>query len=154
MRAVVQRVKAARVEVDQRVAGQIEAGLLVFLAVAKSDTRRDAEYMADKLTGLRIFADEAGRMNRSVLDTGLALLVVSQFTLYGDVGRGRRPGFERAAGADLARSLYEYFLQAVRSTGAPVETGVFQAHMEVHLVNDGPVTIIVDTEAALAATKT
>jgi D-tyrosyl-tRNA(Tyr) deacylase len=146
MRAVVQRVKAARVEVDQRVAGRIDAGLLVFLAVAKTDTRRDAEYMADKLTGLRIFPDEAGRMNRSVLDTGLALLVVSQFTLYGDAGRGRRPGFERAAGPDLARTLYEYFLQAVRATGAPVETGVFQAHMEVHLVNDGPVTIIVDTD--------
>lgn len=146
MRAVVQRVKSARVEVDRRVAGQIDAGLLVLLAVAKSDTRRDAEYMADKLTGLRIFADEAGRMNRSVLDTGLALLVVSQFTLYGDVGRGRRPGFERAADPDLARTLYEYFLQQVRARGAPVETGVFQAHMEVHLVNDGPVTIIVDTD--------
>ncbi len=146
MRAVVQRVKSARVEVDQRVAGQIDAGLLVFLAIAKSDTRRDAEYLADKLTGLRIFADEAGRMNRSVLETGLALLVVSQFTLYGDVARGRRPGFERAAGPELARTLYEYFLQAVRARGAPVETGVFQAHMEVHLVNDGPVTIIVDTD--------
>ena len=146
MRAVVQRVKAARVEVDQRVVGRIEAGLLVFLAVAKTDTRRDAEYMADKLTRLRIFADEAGRMNRSVLDTGLALLVVSQFTLYGDVARGRRPGFERAADPDLARTLYEYFLQTIRATGVPVESGVFQAHMEVHLVNDGPVTIIVDTE--------
>src|SRR5450759_1052199 len=112
MRAVVQRVKAARVEVDQRVAGQIDAGLLVFLAIAKSDTRRDADYMADKLAGLRIFADEAGRMNRSVLDTGLALLVVSQFTLYGDVSRGRRPGFERAAGPELARTLYDYFLRA------------------------------------------
>ena len=144
MRAVVQRVKAARVEVEQRVAGRIDAGLLVFLAVAKSDTRRDAEYMADKLTGLRIFPDESGRMNRSVLDTGLALLIVSQFTLYGDTGRGRRPGF--AAGPDLARTLYEYFLQAVRATGAPVETGVFQAHMQVHLVNDGPVTIIVDSD--------
>jgi D-aminoacyl-tRNA deacylase len=145
MRAVVQRVKAARVEVDGRVTGQIDGGLLVLLGVAKSDIRRDADYMADKLTGLRIFADEAGRMNRSVLDTGLALLVVSQFTLYGDVSRGRRPGFELAAGPDLARTLYEYFVQAVRATGVPVETGVFQAHMEVHLVNDGPVTIIVET---------
>jgi D-tyrosyl-tRNA(Tyr) deacylase len=145
MRAVVQRVKAARVEVDGQVAGRIDAGLLVLLAVAKSDTRRDADYMADKLAGLRIFADEAGRMNRSVLDTGSALLVVSQFTLYGDVSRGRRPGFERAAGPELARTLYEYVVQALRAKGAPVETGVFQAHMEVHLVNDGPVTIIVDT---------
>jgi D-tyrosyl-tRNA(Tyr) deacylase len=145
MRAVVQRVKAARVEVDGQVAGRIDAGLLVLLAVAKSDTRRDADYMADKLAGLRIFADEAGRMNRSVFDTGLALLVVSQSTLYGDVGRGRRPGFERAAGPELARTLYEYVVQALRAKGAPVETGVFQAHMEVHLVNDGPVTIIVDT---------
>jgi D-tyrosyl-tRNA(Tyr) deacylase len=145
MRAVVQRVKAARVEVDGRVTGRIEAGLLVLLGVAKSDTRRDADYMADKVTGLRIFADEAGRMNRSVLETGLALLVVSQFTLYGDVSRGRRPGFELAAGLDLARTLYECFVQEVRARGVPVETGVFQAHMEVHLVNDGPVTIIVDT---------
>jgi D-tyrosyl-tRNA(Tyr) deacylase len=145
MRAVVQRVKAARVEVDGQVAGRIDAGLLVLLAVAKSDTRRDADYMADKLAGLRIFADESGRMNRSVLDTGSALLVVSQFTLYGDVSRGRRPGFERAAGPELARTLYECVVQALRAKGAPVETGVFQAHMEVHLVNDGPLTIIVDT---------
>jgi D-tyrosyl-tRNA(Tyr) deacylase len=154
MRAVVQRVKAARVEAGGRVAGQIGAGLLVLLAVAKSDTPRDAEHMADKLVGLRIFPDDAGRMNRSVLDTGLAMLVVSQFTLYGDVSRGRRPGFERAAGADLARTLYEYFLQAVRARGVYVEAGVFQAHMDVHLVNDGPVTIIVDTEAALPPSAT
>ncbi|HSW49159.1 MAG TPA: D-aminoacyl-tRNA deacylase [Bryobacteraceae bacterium] len=147
MRAVVQRVTEARVEVEGQRAGEIGPGLLVLLAVSKTDTRQDAEYMADKLTGLRIFPDEAGKMNRSVKETGGSLLVVSQFTLYGDVSRGRRPGFDKAADPEQARVLYEYFLQAARSRGVEVRAGVFQALMSVHLVNQGPVTIIVDSDA-------
>ena len=146
MRTVVQRVREARVELDGRVAGRIGAGLLVLVGIAKTDTRRDAEYMADKVTGLRVFPDEAGKMNRSVKDSGGSLLIVSQFTLYGDVRRGRRPSFDCAAGPEQARLLYEYFVEAVRSRGVPVETGTFQADMSVHLINDGPVTIIVDSD--------
>jgi D-tyrosyl-tRNA(Tyr) deacylase len=149
MRAVVQRVSRAKVEVDSHTAGEIGHGLLVLLAVSKNDTSRDAEYMAAKLTGLRIFPDEAGKMNRSVLDAGGSLLVVSQFTLYGDVTRGRRPGFEEAADPQQARVLYEYFVGAARLRGAMVQTGVFQAHMSVHLTNDGPVTIIVDSPVVI-----
>ena len=146
MRAVVQRVKQAKVEVEGRVVGQIGAGLLVLVGVAKSDTRGDADYMADKLTGLRIFPDEAGKMNRDIVEAGGGLLVVSQFTIYADVRKGRRPGFDRAADPQLARLLYDYLVQALRQRGIPVETGTFQALMAVHLVNDGPVTIIVDSE--------
>lgn len=146
MRAVVQRVREAQVEVDGRTAGDIGGGLLILLGVAKSDTREDAEYMADKLAGLRIFSDETGKMNLDVTQAGGSLLVVSQFTLYGDVRRGRRPGFERAAEPQQARVLYEYFVERIRARGVPVQTGVFQASMFVHLVNDGPVTIIVDSE--------
>jgi D-aminoacyl-tRNA deacylase len=146
MRAVVQRVSGASVEVEGRRVGEIGPGLLVLLGVAKTDTRRDADYMADKLTGLRIFADEAGKMNRSVFEIGGSLLVVSQFTLYGDVRRGRRPGFERAADPQQARVLYEYFVEAARGKGVSVQTGIFQALMSVQLVNEGPVTIIVDSE--------
>ncbi|RPI10108.1 MAG: D-tyrosyl-tRNA(Tyr) deacylase [Acidobacteriales bacterium] len=146
MRAVVQRVREARVEVDGQVAGAIGGGLLILLGVAKSDTRQDAEYLADKLAGLRIFSDETGKMNRDVTEAGGSLLVVSQFTLYGDVRKGRRPGFERAAEPQQARVLYEYFVERIRARGVPIQTGVFQASMFVHLVNDGPVTIIVDSE--------
>jgi D-tyrosyl-tRNA(Tyr) deacylase len=149
MRAVVQRVREAKVEVEGRTAGAIGGGLLILLGVAKSDTRQDAEYMADKLAGLRIFADETGKMNRDVTQAGGSLLVVSQFTLYGDVRRGRRPGFERAAEPPLARLLYEYVVERIRARGVSVQTGVFQALMSVHLVNDGPVTIIVDSEKQL-----
>lgn len=147
MRAVVQRVSQARVDVNGQTVSEIGPGLLVLLAVSKADTRRDAEYMADKLTGLRIFSDEAGKMNRSVQDTGGSLLVVSQFTLYGDVRRGRRPGFEKAADPQQARVLYEYFVEVTRLRGVTVQTGVFQAHMNINLTNDGPVTIIVDSDA-------
>lgn len=126
--------------------GQIGAGLLVLLGVAKQDTRTDADYLADKVTGLRIFADEAGKMNRSVAETGGSLLVVSQFTLYGDCRKGRRPGFDLAAPPDQARALYEYFVEACRKRNVRVETGIFQALMAVHLTNDGPVTIILDSE--------
>jgi D-tyrosyl-tRNA(Tyr) deacylase len=119
---------------------------LVFLAVAKSDTSADADYLVDKLLGLRIFPDEAGKMNRSVIEACGALLIVSQFTLYGDCRKGRRPSFDHAAPPDLAHSLYEYFVQAARRGPVPVETGIFQAAMEVKLVNQGPVTILIDSQ--------
>ncbi len=131
--------------VEGRLVGRIGRGLLTLIAVAKSDTRRDADYMADKLVGLRLFSDEAGKLNKSVLEAGGSLLIVSQFTLYGDVSRGRRPSFDQAAEPEQARVLYEYFLDAVRARGVPVEAGLFQAHMQVCLVNDGPVTIIFES---------
>ncbi len=146
MRAVVQRVRQAKVEVEGRVVGEIGHGLLVLVGVGKTDTRRDADYLADKLTGLRIFPDEAGKMNLDVGEAGGSLLIVSQFTLYGDVRKGRRPGFDNAADPQQARALYDYFIEAARRRGVPVQTGTFQALMSVHLVNDGPVTIIVDSE--------
>lgn len=146
MRAVVQRVTQARVEVDGDVPGAIGAGLLVLLGVSKTDSTRDADFLAEKIVNLRIFEDAAGKMNRSLIDTGGALLVVSQFTLYGDTRKGRRPGFDAAAPAEQARSLYEYFVAAARRSGLRVETGIFQAHMAVSLTNDGPVTLIVETE--------
>lgn len=149
MRAVLQRVSKASVTVHsdagQAVGGSIGAGLLVLLGVTHTDTPADADYLVDKIIHLRIFPDDAGKMNRSLLDTGGALLVVSQFTLYGDCRKGRRPGFDSAAPAATARTLYEYFVDAARRRGLSVETGVFQAHMEVALVNDGPVTLILDT---------
>lgn len=146
MRVVLQRVSEARVDVDGRTTGAIAHGLLVLLGIAKYDTRTDADYLADKITGLRVFADAAGKMNRSVLETGGALLVVSQFTLYGDCRRGRRPGFDLAAAPDQARALYDYFVEACRKRNVHVETGIFQASMSVQLVNDGPVTIICESE--------
>ena len=146
MRVVIQRVSRARVVVDGRTTGEIASGLVVLLGVAKRDTQADADYLADKVTGLRIFPDDAGRMNRSVLEIGGALLIVSQFTLYGDCRRGRRPGFDLAAPAEEARALYDYFVLACRKLGVPVETGIFQASMAVELTNDGPVTIICDSE--------
>ena len=145
MRAVVQRVTRARVEIEGAVVGEIGLGLLVLLGAAKSDTAADAEFLAAKIPNLRIFADEAGKMNRSLLDTGGALLAVSQFTLYGDCRKGRRPSFDSAAPTEQARALYEHFLTAVRRTGVPLQTGVFQADMAVSLTNDGPVTLIVES---------
>jgi D-tyrosyl-tRNA(Tyr) deacylase len=145
MRAVVQRVTRARVEVGGAVKGEIGPGLLVLLGAAKSDTAADADFLAEKIIHLRIFADQAGKMNRSVLDTGGALLAVSQFTLYGDCRKGRRPSFDHAAPAEQARTLYEHFLAAARRTGVHVETGVFQADMAVSLTNDGPVTLILES---------
>lgn len=150
MRAVVQRVREARVEVDGRVTGAIGRGLLVLLGVAKPDTRADAAFLVDKIAGLRIFPDEAGKMNLSVTDAGGGLLVVSQFTLYGDVRKGRRPSFDLAAPPEQARALYDYFVEEARKRVATVETGVFQAMMAVHLVNDGPVTIVCETESRTA----
>jgi D-aminoacyl-tRNA deacylase len=147
MRAVLQRVTRARVEVNGAVTGEIGPGLLVLLGAAKGDTAADADFLAGKIAGLRIFADQAGKMNRSVLDTGGALLVVSQFTLYGDCRKGRRPSFDLAAPAEEARALYEHFLAAARRTGIHVETGVFQADMAVSLTNDGPVTLILESRS-------
>src|SRR5579863_1719586 len=145
MRVVVQRVTQARVEVAGGVTGEIGAGLLALLGVAKNDSGADAEFLVEKIVNLRIFADEDQKMNRSLLDTGGALLVVSQFTLYGDCRKGRRPSFDLAAPAEQARSLYEHFVAAARRAGARVETGVFQATMAVSLTNDGPVTLIVES---------
>lgn len=145
MRAVLQRVSEARVEVDGRVTGAIGRGLLVLLGVAREDTPADADCLADKILGLRIFPDEQGKMNRSVAETGGAVLVVSQFTLYGDTRKGRRPSFDRAAPQEQARQLYQYFVEALRRRHHLVETGVFQARMQVHLINDGPVTMLCES---------
>ncbi len=145
MRLVIQRVREARVEIDGGCCGSIAAGLLVLVAIAKTDTAADADYLVEKLLGLRIFPDEAGKMNRSVVETGGSLLVVSNFTLYGDCTKGRRPGFDLAASPEDALSLYEYFVQELRARQIPVETGVFQASMAVHLVNDGPVTLVCES---------
>ena len=145
MRAIVQRVTYSKVEVEGKIVGEIDAGLLVLLGVAKEDAAADADFLAGKITRLRIFNDDAGKMNRSLLDVGGAMLAVSQFTLYGDSRKGRRPSFDDAAPAELARQLYEQFVDSVRRLGVRVETGVFQAHMAVSLVNDGPVTLIVES---------
>lgn len=145
MRALLQRVTEARVIVDRAVTGEIGAGLLVFLGVSKLDTEADAEFVAQKILNLRVFEDDQGKMNRSVLDTEGGLLVVSQFTLYGDCRKGRRPSFDDAAPAAQARALYEYFVAVLRRNPLRVETGIFQADMSVSLVNDGPVTLIVES---------
>ena len=145
MRTVVQRVSRASVTVDGQVVGRIDAGLLALVAVADGDTPADLDYTASKIRDVRIFPDADGRMNRSVADIGGAVLVVSQFTLMGDVRNGRRPGFTGAAAPDVARRVYEELVARLRSDGLPVETGVFQTHMHVELVNDGPVTILVDS---------
>jgi len=145
MRAVVQRVTQARVVVEGRTAGEVALGLLVLLGVGKDDTEGAAAWMAEKVAHLRIFADEQGKMNRSLLDVGGAALVVSQFTLYGDARGQRRPSFIAAAPPEAGNRLYEEFCRALRALGVRVETGVFQAHMAVELVNDGPVTILLDS---------
>lgn len=145
MRAVVQRVLRASVTVDGAVCAAIEAGLLVLVGVASGDGPADLDYVASKVAELRVFADEAGKMNRSVIDTGGAVLVVSQFTLLGDVRRGRRPAFDAAETPERARELYEAFVARLRARGLTVATGQFQAHMQVALVNDGPVTLLVDS---------
>ena len=146
MRACIQRVTEASVVVDGETTGRIGRGLVVLLGVGKSDGRPEVDFLADKIVGLRIFEDEAGKMNRSLAEVGGAMLVVSQFTLYGDARKGRRPSFIDAAPPELAEQLYEAFVDRVRSQGIEVATGVFRAHMGVSLVNDGPVTIWLDTE--------
>ncbi len=145
MRAVVQRVKSASVAVDGEIVGQIENGLLVLLGVAGDDAEQDAIYLLEKIAGLRVFDDAAGRMNLSLLDIGGALLAVSQFTLYGDARRGRRPSYSEAAAPDKARELYEFFAAEARKQIKTVATGRFQAMMQVALVNNGPVTILLDS---------
>lgn len=146
MRAVLQRVSRAAVVIEGETVGVIEGGLLVLLGVAADDTPSDVQWLAEKIAVLRIFADEVGKMNRSVSDVGGAVLVVSQFTLHGDCRKGRRPSFLHAAPPETAVPLYEAFIQALRSLGLPVETGRFGATMQVELVNEGPVTLILDTK--------
>jgi D-tyrosyl-tRNA(Tyr) deacylase len=145
MRAVVQRVSRASVKVGSETVGQIEKGLLVLLGVAQDDTEGDADYLADKVVGMRIFEDADEKMNLAVTEVGGAILAVSQFTLYGDMRRGKRPSFDAAARPEQARRLYEYFVEKIRAAGVRCETGKFQAMMEVELVNDGPVTIMIDS---------
>jgi len=148
MRAVLQRVTRASVTVEGRVTGEIGAGLMVLVAVGKEDTPATAAAMAEKIVHLRIFNDDAGKMNLSLKDTGGGVLAISQFTLYGDARGQRRPSFIQAAAPEPGKSLYEEFVRALRALGVRTETGVFQAHMAVELVNDGPVTILLDSEKA------
>lgn len=147
MRIVIQRVKEARVTVDGLVTGEILTGLLVLLGIARTDSEKDAEYLVEKILLLRIFPDAEGKMNRNVAEAGGALLIVSQFTLYGDCRKGRRPSFDLAAPPQQAAALYRHFVEIARKSAILVETGQFQASMQVSLVNDGPVTIICDSPA-------
>ena len=146
MRAVVQRVSRASVTVEGRITGEIQAGLAVLVGVGREDTAETAASLAEKIVNLRIFNDDQGKMNRSLIDTGGAVLAVSQFTLYGDARGQRRPSFIQAAAPDKGKELYEEFVRAVKVLGVRVETGVFQTHMSVELVNDGPVTILLDSQ--------
>ena len=148
MRAVVQRVSRASVKVGDETTGEIGKGLLVLLAVGQEDSEADADYLAEKVVGLRIFEDEAGKMNLSVAEVGGAVLAVSQFTLFGDVRRGKRPSFDAAARPERARELYNAFVEHIRALGLRCETGRFQEMMEVELVNSGPVTILLDSKKA------
>jgi D-aminoacyl-tRNA deacylase len=146
MRVVLQRVKEARVEVAGSVVGSIRTGLVILLGIAATDRDEDADYLAEKVVNLRIFPDEGQRMNRSLVEVGGELLVVSQFTLYGDCRKGRRPSFDQAAPPEQARNLYDYFVKSLRMRNILVHTGVFQAEMQVHLINDGPVTFVLDSK--------
>lgn len=148
MRAVVQRVASAKVEVDNRITGEIGRGLLILIAVHEQDTEKDIKWMVDKLLNLRLFTDEEGKMNLSCLDIGGELLIVSQFTLYGDCRKGRRPSYSHSAPVQLAEPMYHRFVEQMKSSGLKVQEGVFQAHMQVSLVNDGPVTVLVDSPSA------
>jgi len=139
-------VKQASAEIDGEVVGSIGQGVLALLGAGKDDTTQDVEYMVEKVLGLRIFVDEAGKMNLSVTDVGGEVLVVSQFTLYGDCRKGRRPSFDKAAPAELAVDLYEMFVQRIRDFGVPVRTGKFGAKMDIHMINRGPVTILLDSK--------
>ncbi len=149
MRAVVQRVRSARVEVDGRIAGQIGPGLLVLVAVRQGDAPREVAWLAEKILNLRLFGDSEGKMNLSVGERGGEILAVSQFTLYGDCRRGRRPSYSEAAPPQVAQALYDDFVRKLQDSGLKIEQGVFQAHMDVHLVNDGPVTVLVDSPAPM-----
>lgn len=145
MRAVIQRVNRAQVSVADEVVGRIGQGLLVLVGIARNDTQADADYLVQKILGLRIFDDESGKMNLPLAEAGGSILAVSQFTLYGDVRKGRRPSFDQAASPQMANELYEYFVRKIRESGIVCETGQFQAMMQVELVNDGPVTILLDS---------
>lgn len=145
MRAVIQRVTGASVSVDGNVVGSIGLGMVVLLGVEKDDSEKDVVYVAEKISGLRIFDDSSGRMNLSIEDAGGEILAISQFTLYGDTRKGRRPSYTRAAGGDSARRFYELFAAKLAERGIPVKTGVFGAHMDVHIANCGPVTLLVDS---------
>lgn len=145
MRLLIQRVSRASVRIEGNLVAEIGRGLLVLAGIAASDTSAQADYVADKLVNLRVFPDDAGRMNRSAVDVNAALLLVSQFTLYGDCRKGRRPSFDNAAPPDRARELYDYLVATVREKGLVTRTGVFQAHMDVELVNDGPVTLLLES---------
>jgi D-tyrosyl-tRNA(Tyr) deacylase len=145
MRAVVQRVSRAQVSVNEEITGQIAQGLLVLLGIGRNDAEQDATYVADKIANLRVFEDAAGKMNRNVQEVAGSILVVSQFTLYGDVRRGKRPSFDDAAPPEKARQLYDFFVERIRAAGLPCETGRFQETMKVELVNEGPVTILLDS---------
>jgi len=145
MRIVVQRVSEARVEIEGRVSGAIANGLVLLLGIHRQDTYQQADYLADKILGLRIFSDDQGKMNRSVVDVGGGLLIVSNFTVYGDCRKGRRPSFDLAADPEKAEELYQHFVNRARAASIPVATGVFRASMSVHLVNDGPVTLVCDS---------
>ena len=148
MRAVVQRVASSRVTVDERVTGEVKKGLLVLLGVTHDDTSKDVDYMVDKVANLRIFEDENDKMNLSLKDIGGEVMAVSQFTLYGDARKGRRPSFSDAARPDVANPLYEEFVEKLRAQGITVGTGEFGAHMMVELTNDGPVTILLESKKA------
>jgi D-tyrosyl-tRNA(Tyr) deacylase len=144
VKAVIQRVSSASVTVENTVAGRIGNGIMILLGIEKGDAEAQADWLVDKICGLRMFYDDDGKMNRSVIDIGGSLLVVSQFTLAGNCAKGKRPSFDTAAPADEGKRLYEYFVESARRTGIPVETGIFQADMQVALVNDGPVTFILE----------
>ena len=146
MRAVVQRVKKSTVTVSEKITGSIGQGLMVLLGVGKEDDDRDIEYLSDKILNLRIFEDENGKMNKSLLDIGGQLLVVSQFTLFGDCRKGRRPGFDKAAKPEIAKELYQRFVNKCKEAGVVTETGIFQADMLVDISNDGPVTLLLDSK--------
>lgn len=150
MRAVVQRVSRASVSIEGQVVGEIGRGLLVLLGIAPDDTPEQSRWLADKVVGLRVFADEAGKMNRDVVEIGGGVLIISQFTLYGDCRKGRRPSFVDAAAPAIAVPLYEAFIEASRAQGAPVATGRFGTDMQVELINDGPVTLIIDAKPSPA----
>jgi len=145
MRAVVQRVKSAKIGIDSTITAAIGPGLLLLLGIAKTDSNKDADYLVEKIAGLRVFANQDGKMNLDIRQVGGSFLIVSNFTVYGDTRKGRRPSFDSAASPADARVIYDYFVQKARLTGIPVETGSFQAHMLVELENDGPITLIVES---------
>jgi D-aminoacyl-tRNA deacylase len=145
MRVIVQRVKSAKIRIDRSITSEIGPGLTLLLGIAKGDSDREADYLVDKIASLRIFADDEGKMNRDIRQVGGSLLIVSNFTVYGDARKGRRPSFDLAAAPADARVIYDYFVERARLTGIPVKTGSFQAHMLVELENDGPITLIVES---------